>query len=272
MIELGINQGNPVLSQFSKRPLVYLDHWAVRKISSEEELARRFAELLEQKSATFVLSLVSFMEFSIVDDISDRQAFENFIEQCFPNIFFMEFEPFTVIAGENINPQYSSAVSDRELLKLIQDRFSLFSGSIDVRGIVEDYYHLDVRNALDEIKIAFVKSIDKFKLEAEQNDKRKKDILRPISNRQSVLRTHIVLRELLRPFYADGRRNVDPNDAIDFYHATVPASYCDIIALDKKWCNAVESAQKRIRNANLSIKLATTCSEVNSVMSFLENC
>lgn len=64
MIRLEINAaGSPIVIQEDFAPTVYLDHWALRKFSSDPMLAKRFTRAIEEREGTLALSSLNLAEF-----------------------------------------------------------------------------------------------------------------------------------------------------------------------------------------------------------------
>lgn len=270
MVKLELFRNKPIVRQFPTRPMVYLDHWAIRKISSNNKIKIRFNRLLKEKNGTLAISLINFMEFSKVEDEKHRASFEKLIEMIFPNIFFLQFEPFSVIKGEIKSPPSLKYINDIDLLKLCEDRLQNLSNKFNAKDLVNDFFDSKISSMVEQLKLVFKEQVQRMKDEVEQDNRKKHNVLRPISRFQKSAKSHIILRELLRPFVADLRRKPDLNDAFDFYHATIPLSYCNIVALDSKWCSHANQAQRRIQVFNSPIRLAQTCKSVDSLLKFLE--
>jgi len=65
MIECTINEkGELVIDQRDVSPTVYLDHWALRKLSEDQTLATRLTAVLESRNGTLALSWVNLAEFT----------------------------------------------------------------------------------------------------------------------------------------------------------------------------------------------------------------
>jgi hypothetical protein len=102
MIELSRNKnGDREAIQHLTSPAVYLDHWAVRKLSEDRGKAGRFAAALETHGGTLAISWVNLLEFSKLTDTEQARKAEGLIEANLPRIFFLEVDPFVVIGREN---------------------------------------------------------------------------------------------------------------------------------------------------------------------------
>jgi hypothetical protein len=91
---------NLTLRQQFDRPAVYLDHWAIRQIAATPALAERFAAAIHGRAGTWTVSLLNLMEFISMTDERQAAQFEDLIDRVLPNVFFIEFQAFTVIDNE----------------------------------------------------------------------------------------------------------------------------------------------------------------------------
>ena len=66
------NDGRLVATQRDASPTVYLDHWALRELSTTPTLAEQFVAALKQRNGTLALSCTNLIEFCNVTD--DHQA------------------------------------------------------------------------------------------------------------------------------------------------------------------------------------------------------
>jgi hypothetical protein len=57
------NDGRLLATQRGSSPTVYLDHWALRELSTTPVLAERFVVALKQRNDTLALSYTNLLEF-----------------------------------------------------------------------------------------------------------------------------------------------------------------------------------------------------------------
>src|SRR5436190_2310708 len=95
------NDGRLLATQRGSSPAVYLDHWALRELSTTPPLAERFVAALKQRNGTLTLSCTNLIEFcNVMDDQQARRA-EELLEASLPNVFFLEMDPFLVQKRED---------------------------------------------------------------------------------------------------------------------------------------------------------------------------
>jgi hypothetical protein len=63
MISWTLVLGQPVAKQEFKRPVIYLDPWAVREISRRERFSGRFTTVLKATGGSWAISLLNFIEY-----------------------------------------------------------------------------------------------------------------------------------------------------------------------------------------------------------------
>jgi hypothetical protein len=73
------DNGELVVGQQLTSPSVYLDHWALRKVSDNEAMGQRIAQALRRRGGTLALSWANIAEFQALDAATARRA-EDFIE------------------------------------------------------------------------------------------------------------------------------------------------------------------------------------------------
>jgi len=102
MVKWDFDAGRLVVKQEFIRPAVYLDHWAIRRIAANQNLATRFASAIEASQGTWAVSMLNLMEFIAMTDENQAAQFEELLDLALPNIFFIEFQPFTVMDRERV--------------------------------------------------------------------------------------------------------------------------------------------------------------------------
>jgi hypothetical protein len=72
---------------------------------------------------------------------------------------------------------------------------------------------------------------------------------------RATTRTRAIVRTLAATFFPDLKRIITLNDAIDFLHAAIPVTYCDVVLLDGGTVDLVERARRKLDATG--IKMAT---------------
>ena len=102
MLTISIDaDGRLLATQRDSSPTVYLDHWALRELSTTGDLAQRFVAALKKRNGTLALSCANLIEFcNVTDDHQTRRA-EELFEASLPHVFFLEMDPFLVQSRED---------------------------------------------------------------------------------------------------------------------------------------------------------------------------
>jgi hypothetical protein len=82
-------------------PMVYLDHWALRKFSQDKALADRLTTILKSQDGTLALSWLNVAKFMKVTVEEQGRLAEELIGDILPHVFLLEIQPFEVIGRED---------------------------------------------------------------------------------------------------------------------------------------------------------------------------
>lgn len=264
MITLSINtNGDLEAGQQDMSPTVYLDHWALRTFSEDEEWANRLTTALRSRQGTLALSWTNLAEFARVTDHRQARLAETLIEANLPHIFLLEVNPFTVIecedqllaGGPHIPPH-----GDQDFLKALV--------MLKPRAVALFTAH-DLFNAMQKQELAQRpnRMADTFvsRLETMRNEMQVDSAFRVALGRQATTApiqrgTRFILRELVRALILDKGTKITHNYALDFFHAVVPVAYCDFVLLDGYWETQVDRVRSRFQVSDFPVPMATVYS------------
>jgi len=251
--------------------MIYLDHWALRRVSSESLLASRFAKALSTRAGTLALSWLNLGEFANVSDVDSRRAAETFVESVLPAVFCIEVEPFAVDqrarAGDHLPYAHEALAS------LLVDINRLGDKPFTATGLFEPLFDAGLAQTKDRLA-AITQGRLEFLRQEYHRDPRLAEAVKRAEQAEALAtttRVRAVVRTLAGTFFPDPKRPIRPNDAIDFLHAAIPINFCDVVLLDGGMRDLVERA--RVRFKNTGIKLATVFSGqdgVDCVLDYLE--
>lgn len=262
------------LEQFDVSPSVYLDHWALRHISANENLRTRFTKSLLACDGTLVLSWLNLLEFTKVTDREQVELAEKLVEDILPNVFFMEINPFTVIdredkliaGGEPIPPH-----ADIGFLKAFSAFKSTNCNPFTARGMFVAPHESTLSGRFDSLADTIISRTEALRAEMDTDSDFRSLIRRLPSGQKLQHGTRNVLRELARTFLIDRGLRLSRNNAVDLLHSVVPVAYCDLVLLDKHWEEQVDRMRTRLTEANLNIPIAKIFSrKANGINLFLE--
>jgi len=255
------NAGSPRAEQFTTAPAVYLDHWALRQISEDAGMAARLATALHNRGGTLMVSWLNLIEFSNVSDESQARAAEALIEAILPHVFFLEVNPFTVIANENTLLKGGSAPAaphaDREFLQTFVYLRPQSVKPFTARNLFMAAASSDqLPPSFEALADTIIERTEALRQTMDSDTAFERRVRRLPSGPMIQRGTRYILRELARPFLIDRGIRVTRNHAIDLVHAVVPVAYCDFVLLDKHWEEQVERMRVRFADARMDIPLA----------------
>lgn len=260
-VRFEINSGKLQVVQSFDFPAVYLDHWAIRRLSSDTTLSARFLRALKASGGSLVVSHVNLAEITGADDPRHADEIAAFLESVLPNIYFAMFDVQKSIDQEktprDINIRLR-AVPDLDLLlevaKQRPDDFQLFTITGVIKVIAAHRDHL--KAVWTESNQALADHINSVRSNAETLKQVRKFRDHPIH-----VPTLAVMQELLRPIFLDKFLLINQNDAGDIHHAITSITYCDYVLLDRKWEELYGRMVRRFSELDLHIRLAKVFSE-----------
>lgn len=260
-VRFEINGGRLQVIQSFDFPAVYLDHWAIRRLSSNATLGNRFLSALKASEGSLVISHVNLAEITGPTDPKHAGEIATFLEAILPNIYFAMFDIEKAIDQEKVPRDISirlRAAPDIDLLLEVArqrpDDFQPFTIAGVIKVIAEHRDKLNAtwidgnRELADHINV--VRSNEETVKQA-QNFK----------GHPLHVPTLAVMQELLRPIFLDKTLAIGPNDAGDIRHAITSITYCDYVLLDGKWEELYRRMVRRFSELDLQIRLAKVFSE-----------
>lgn len=251
-------------------PTVYLDHWAIRRFSDDQNLQHRFVTALHRTGGTLFLSHQNFAEFVGPDDASHAMQAEEFLERVLPNIYFAQLDVDKAIAQEQDPRNRGHRLSpppDLGLLKLLALQRPTGPQPFTIKGLLTE-----VAANRDRLGKTFRETNQRI-ADTVNAQRQKPDFVKKAKNfkaAQDRARTLIVMGEILRGVVLDSSVPFTDSDAADYQHSILSTSYCDYVLLDGRWQDMVQRMERRIATLELPLKHARCFSERrNGVESFL---
>lgn len=255
-VRFEINDGMLQVIQSFDFPAVYLDHWAVRLLSSDVVVGARFLSALKANGGSLIVSHVNLVEITGPADPKHANEAAAFFEAVLPNIYFAMFDIEKAIEQEkrprDINIRLP-AVPDIDLLLEVArqrpDDFQPFTISGLIKTIAAHRDHLgatwhksnqEIADHINNVRanMETVKQVQSFK------------------NHPPHVPTMAVIQELLRPIFLDKTLPIERNDASDIQHAITSIVYCDYVLLDGKWETLHDRMVQRFTELDLQIRVA----------------
>jgi len=234
------SNGDLIVETFSRQPTVYLDQWALVRLSEGSDRRKRFLKVFEDKG-TLLFSWINVFDVAATSGGTEKRIkglLDAIGEQWLP----IEMNPFKVMrkeaqAGPNSN---TPCVSET----FIQTYYPHIHGGPLTLSKVLDLNKQDggatARQQLERLKTEagdFVRSLRSLSA----TDRAWLDKRYPHQTFNSARPTTFVFTELLRSLVTQKGVAFTPNDAVDLFHATVPTACSDFVLLDKSWTKRVRS-------------------------------
>jgi hypothetical protein len=259
--------GGVSIRQNLSSPLVYLDHWAVRRFSDDEALADRFIAALHAAQGTWLFSLMNLSEFTAMRDIPTARRVEALIQRAFPHFYVLDTVDDTPYFREDQaeRPRPPDAPDRHWMLRDLGDRAVISGGTFNAHRFISDAIdHADgLLPMFEQMKRDIANHITAIRQTVFANRDRK--ALTPGHHMRLI---DIFKEELLVEPAGQANQRFRDNDAVDFVHALPACQLCDIVLLDTAWCHKVALATRRIRGAGIKGKIAA-CYSPGGVDHFL---
>lgn len=237
-------------------PTVYLDTFAIRAISESDELSMRFAQGIQGRNGTWLLSAVSMGEFARFADPRHVERAERLLAQAVPHIylFLSEAAATRTARGETDTAARPLPPGDHRNMDFFSRRWvqaqsfpETFRGMFKVVHENRD----KMVETLDEVASGLVASLGTYR--QLEPYRRKAKAARPDDGRT---RQQIISGELLRELVLDTNAPITNNEALDLMHAVDAVDYCDLVLLDKAWERRTNALHQRIAEANIDMPIA----------------
>ena len=255
-VRFEINGGLLQVVQSFDFPTVYLDHWAVRRLSEKKQLGERFVRALKVKCGALVVSHVNLAEITGPDDPRHTDEAAAFFEAVLPNIYFAMFHIDQAINQEKRPRDLQirlPAPPDIELLMTVgrerPDDFRQFTIANLIKVIAQHREQLGTTWRESNHELA--EHINRLRQNLQMTDQAKSFTDHPVH-----VPTLAVMQELLRSLFLDKALRMDENDAGDIHHAVLSIAYCDYTLLDGKWEDLSERMVRRFTELGLAIRTA----------------
>lgn len=226
---------------WSERPLLYLDHWALRRLSENSALGDRFL-LAFQRRGTVMFSLMNVVE--IARDASESRASQirDFLGKLGPHWMPMTIDPLRIIEAEEtgrtpdgVHPCVSAGFlrDPKFAARLTEGPVSLVHVVDLTRGPDGD----ELRHDTDRDTSRLRRHIQDWRI-AHATDPREVDAKFPRLQFDSNRPMRGIYHGLARYTIID-TFTFDDNHARDMFHAMASVRCADMVTLDAHWSGQV---------------------------------
>lgn len=257
--------GGVSIRQNFSSPLVYLDHWAVRRFSDDEALADRFIAALHAAQGTWLFSHINLSEFTAMRDVPTARRVEALIQRAFPYFYVLDTVRDTPYFHVDQAQPPPDAPNKHWMLRDLGDRAVIAGGTFNAHRFISDGIdHADgLLPIFEQMKREIADHITAIRQSIFANQDR-----RNLVPSRHMLLIDIFKEELLVEPASQANQRFRDNDAVDFVHALPACQLCDMVLLDTAWCHKVALATRRIREAGIEGKIAA-CYSPNDLDDFL---
>jgi len=262
--------GEYQMRQTLYEPVVYMDHWAVRKFSTDKALRDRFIAALHRSGGTLLLSLHNFGEFSGVSVEEQAVAAEEFFDLALPHMFVADFgaDPgFIQLQGHPTADERPTNL----ILVAMAKRWLENGHQFTMAGLVNDSEEnrAIVSRALKDLQVGIAKAVNSVKA-----DPQKVELARANKKPPGATLRDLVQNAFLRDFVINEGAVFGEHDASDFVHALGSVMASNFVLLDGRWAHIVNQADKQLRKKGVTHRLpkAFPERELPQFMDALEAC
>lgn len=262
--------GGYTLRQILVRPVVYLDHWAVRLFSDEMPLQNRFVTALCRSGGTWLFSTANIIEFTAMTDLSQAARGEALLFRTFPHIHFADTtmdKGYYLKDGAAYHP---NAPEKDWILRDLEERVKINGGKWNTHRFLQDAIHNKAE--LEPLFADMKQGISNAVMALVRDDPRHAAAMKFKPTHEMTLRD-AMNGELLRDPHINPEYVFNNNDAVDYIHASASSIVGDLILLDAGWSHKVERAKRRLRKGGVKGRLAKSFTKrtVTDFLSALES-
>lgn len=275
MLSLNIDANEALrVTQTNEPPTVYSDHWALMSVAKNDCLANRFINALNKRNGTLALSWVNLAEVAKITDEHQIKTVEQFVDAISPQLLFISADPWPVIDSEDEVVQRrrtDSAWGDSDLLKVLIGKETQSANPLTAKGLFSNLRDDEILRKFDDLGDEFISRIENLRKHYAEDSQFAKAVRKPPRGSPKLPATRFLLLELLGSFVKNPMQQITRNDAVDFFHAIVPLSYCDYVLLDGHWATQAKYAAQRLYKVGQVTRIARAFSgRRNGLLKFLE--
>lgn len=267
MIKLGINtSGSLVIIQQSTAPSVYLDNWALMDIACNKNTTDLFIKILKKHNGTLEFSGMNLLELSLIEDLTQIKAIEEFLDNIIPNLSFIDMIPQNVIdrenrilnAGEQIPPHW-----DPNLLRFYATMYRDSLTPLSAKGFFTHLRQSEIIDACRTFMQGFKNLVEEKRQIVKTNPEYQYAVSRIPSGKPMQRATRYIYQDIVNSLIRDNIDMGNSKNWCDFFHTVVPIAYCNFVLLDRTWAHKAKEVIKRLRKTGQSAEMAKIFAKQN---------
>ena len=244
--------GRLLVRQRLVRPVVYLDHWAVRLFSEDMSLQERFVDALQQSRGTWLFACANLMEFVAMTDADQAVAAEELLRRAMPSVYVADLYSDPGFALSKKAVPSGEPPDEHWMLKDLAARAHIAGGTLNTSRFVQEavLQRTVLLPLFEELKEEVANA-----LRASVANEKKRSLaskFRPVAEMDA---NEALLAELLRELHINQAFRMNDRHAMDLVHAVSAATVCDYLLLDRGWAARLNSAAGRMRQAGVQGKV-----------------
>jgi hypothetical protein len=235
-----LENGRRKLSEIFRRPMVYLDHWALNELALCDAYRQRFTGILNNRGGMLRISAYSIRELANQRDKNQIDAILSFLDEV--DTGFINIHPTQVIERENQilagNHTVGNPSADLDIIDIYLTAMNnppTWSISEIAKTCLDN---TDESSFCSEDFLTKVTSTTgKARQDKITTDRMKKHFTKLRSVGQQYCAATRELLEMVIAFVINNQsmKMKDLSEWNDIFHLIVPVAYCDIVLLDKRW-------------------------------------
>jgi len=241
--------GGFIVAQRLQKPVIYLDHWAIRMFSDVQEVQNRFIAALHRAGATWLFSQLNLFEFVGMTDLQQATASEALLLRAMPNLHVADMTMDKGYLLPNGSPHHPDAPDEQWILQDLGERAYIAGGAWNTHRFLTDCitHREKLLPLYEEMKADWVARVKAMAQDSERVARAHKFMPTAEMNPRDALAQELPREPILNPKY-----NFDGNDSMDLLHTLAPAVVCDFALLDGQWRHRLDSATKRLRKGGIT--------------------
>lgn len=242
MITVRKEEQNYEFEIWAERPCIYLDHWALRRLSENSTLGNRFLVAFEQRG-TVMFSLMNVAEISRDASQQRAQQIRHFLAQLGVHWFPMTIDPLRIIDADQTGTTPDGLPPCASAAFLTDPHFAscLVAGPLSLTHVVDLTFGPggeDLRQVTDQMTAELRQNIqdwrDEYAMDPNVLDERypllQFDARRPVRGIYYGLARYTITDTF----------TLNDNHARDLFHAVASVHCADMVTLDPHWAGQVQ--------------------------------
>jgi hypothetical protein len=244
--------GRLLLRQRLVRPVIYLDHWAVRLFSEDLPLQDCFVDALQQSRGTWLFACANLMEFAAMTDLDQAVAAEKLLRRAMPSVYVADLYSDPGFALSKKAVPSDDPPDEHWMLEDLAARARIAGGTLNTTRFVQEavLQRAVLLPLFVELKEAVANAVRASVANEQKRNLASK--FRPVAEMDV---SEALLAELLREPHINQAFRVDDHDAMDLVQTVPAATVCDYLLLDRGWTARLNSAAGRMQRAGVRGKV-----------------